>query len=129
LPALDPDSLDGGHFPPSFDLFRVEWERAAWGHAGLPAAEAEAKRELLRWRLHALLADLTGDLAHRHEAVVARPDLPSTRIDLGCDLVRENRCGEAIPHLRHAVADLPFEVGAMRKIAPKINIVRLYPSF
>jgi hypothetical protein len=77
-----------------------------------PDAEAEAKRELLRWRLHALLADLTGDLAHRYEAVVARPNLPSTRIDLGCDLARVNRFGEAIPHLRRAVADLPFELDA-----------------
>jgi GT2 family glycosyltransferase/predicted Zn-dependent protease len=123
LPALDPDHLDGGHFPPCFDLFRVEWERAAWSQAGRPAAEAEAKRELLRWRLHALLADLTGDLAHRYEAVLARPDLPSTRIDLGCDLVRANRCGEAIPHLLRAVADLPFEGDAPRALFGALGTV------
>jgi glycosyltransferase involved in cell wall biosynthesis/Tfp pilus assembly protein PilF len=116
LPVLDPAGLDGGHFPPIFDLFRVEWERAAWNHAGQPAAEADAKRELLRWRLHALLADLTGDLTHRYEAVVARPDLPSTRIDLGYDLIRAQRFSEAIPHLRRAVADLPFELDVPRAL-------------
>jgi hypothetical protein len=36
LPEVDPDGLDGGHFPPGFDLFRVEWERAAWAHADRP---------------------------------------------------------------------------------------------
>jgi hypothetical protein len=56
LPRLRPDLLDAGHFPTAFDLFRVEWERAAWKHAGDPAAEARAKRDVLRWRLHALLA-------------------------------------------------------------------------
>ena len=43
--------LDAGPFPPGFDLFRVEWERAAWAHAGDPNAEAAAKVSLLRWRL------------------------------------------------------------------------------
>jgi hypothetical protein len=46
--------------PPRFDLFRVEWERAGWSHAGQRDAEAGAKRDLLRWRLHAALADWTG---------------------------------------------------------------------
>src|SRR5262249_52849884 len=63
-PSLDALALDAGHFPPVFDHFRVEWDRAAWAHAGDPPAEALAKRNLLRWRLHLLLAELTGDLAH-----------------------------------------------------------------
>jgi tetratricopeptide (TPR) repeat protein len=120
---LDLISLDGGHFPPVYDLFRVEWERAAWEHAGQPAAEAAAKRQLLRWRLHALLADLTGDVIHRYEAVLARPDLPSTRIDLGCDLARAKRFSEAIPHLRQAVADLPFEPDAPRVLFQALGAI------
>src|SRR5262249_57155167 len=68
--------LDAAPYPHGFDLLRVEWERAAWTHAGNPAAEALAKRDLLRWRLHTILGTLTGDLAHYHEAALARPDLP-----------------------------------------------------
>src|SRR5262249_13127328 len=56
LAALDrvrgsgPLVLDCGHFPPSWSVLRVEWQRAAWVHAGRPAEEAEAKCALLRWR-------------------------------------------------------------------------------
>ena len=58
------DVLDAPHFPPGFDTFRVEWERAAWANPGNPEAEASDKMRLLRWRLHVLLADQSGDLAH-----------------------------------------------------------------
>ena len=61
----------------------MEWERAAWQNAGDPRAEARAKADLLRWRLHALLAEMTGDLAQHHEAVLARPDLGGTQAALG----------------------------------------------
>src|SRR5262249_29172770 len=81
LPA---DSLEAGHFPPVFDHFRVEWEAAAWNHAGQPAAEAAAKCSLLRWRLHSLLGDLTRDLASLQQAVAARPDLAMSQASLGC---------------------------------------------
>ena len=77
--AADQLIPDAGHFPPAQDLFRLEWERAAWNNAGQPRAEAEAKRAMLRWRLHALLGELTGDLVHYREAVLARPDLPTAR--------------------------------------------------
>src|SRR6202035_1483558 len=36
-----------------------------------------AKRDLLRWRLHTLLAELTGDMTHFHKSALMRPDLPS----------------------------------------------------
>jgi GT2 family glycosyltransferase/Flp pilus assembly protein TadD len=111
-----PRWLDAGHFPPSFDLFRVEWERAAWVNAGRPAAEAEAKRTLVRWRLHALLADLTSDLVHFHEAALARSDLPMTRAALGCALGRAKRPADALPHLRQAVTDNPFDLKAARAL-------------
>ena len=47
-PEQGPLLLDGGHFPPAFDFFRVEWEQAARTNAGRPTQEAEAKRNLLR---------------------------------------------------------------------------------
>src|SRR5207249_1495946 len=65
---LDPRLLDAGRFPGGFDLFRIEWERAAWDNAGRPTVQAQAKRRLLRCRLHTLLAELTGELSHYHEA-------------------------------------------------------------
>jgi GT2 family glycosyltransferase/tetratricopeptide (TPR) repeat protein len=111
-----PGWLDAGHFPPGFDLFRVEWERAAWAHAGSPAAEARAKRDLLRWRLHALLADLTGDLLHYYEAAAVRPDLPSTQAALGCALARTKHPLQAVSHLRRAVTADPFDADAARAL-------------
>jgi GT2 family glycosyltransferase/Tfp pilus assembly protein PilF len=108
-----PTWLDDGHLATGFDVFRVEWERCAWKHAGHPAAEAQAKRELVRWRLHTLLAQLTGDLSHYHEAALARPDLPQTRGELGCALAQVRRFAEAVPHLRLAVDGNPFDrIGA-----------------
>src|SRR5262249_47021130 len=114
--ALDPQALDLPPFPPGFDLVRVEWEKAAWGNAGRPMAEARAKRELLRWRLHALLADLTGELSHFHEAALARPDLPSARAALGCALGRSGRPAEAASHLARGVGGNPFDVTAARAL-------------
>ena len=115
-PALDPHVLDSGHFPPGFDHFRVEWERAGWAHAGQPAAEAEAKRDLLRWRLHILLGDLTGDLHHYYEAALARPDLPVSQAALGCALGRAGQAAQAATHLRAAVEASPFDLPAARAL-------------
>ena len=64
--------LDAPHLPVEFDNFRVEWERAAWSNVGQPAEEACAKHTLLRWRIHALLASLTGELSHYYEAAAAQ---------------------------------------------------------
>jgi GT2 family glycosyltransferase/tetratricopeptide (TPR) repeat protein len=114
--ATQPSWRDAAPYPRGFDHLRVEWERAAWAHPGSPAAEADAKRDLLRWRLHTLLASLTGDLSHYHEAALARPDLPRTRAALGCALARDHRLAEALPHLRQAVAENPFDVGAARAL-------------
>jgi GT2 family glycosyltransferase/Tfp pilus assembly protein PilF len=109
-------AVDACHFPAGFDLFRVEWERAAWSHAGEPAAEWRAKQKLLRWRLHSLLGGLTDDCAHFYEAAIARPDLPSTRAALGCALAREGQMSQAAPHLRQAVQDNPFDLEASRAL-------------
>ncbi len=66
---LSPDGLDAAHYPPRFDVFRVEWERAAWENAGRPEAEVAAKRRILLWRLHGVLAEWTGELEHYRKAV------------------------------------------------------------
>jgi GT2 family glycosyltransferase/tetratricopeptide (TPR) repeat protein len=108
--------LEDPPFPPAYDLFRVEWERALWTNAGNHAAEARTKAMLLRWRLHMLLATLTGDLAHYAEAAIARPDLPATRAALGCALARAGRIAEAVPHLRAAVEGNPFDRDAARAL-------------
>lgn len=117
-PQLTADRLDCGHFPIAYDLFRVEWERAAWANAGRPAAEAQMKAALLRWRLHTLLADLTGELVHHYEAALARPDLPVSQATLGCALARGGRVAEAVEHLRQAVAANPF---AAMPLAPSFK--------
>lgn len=113
---LDRAVLDAVHFPPAFDHFRVEWERAAWSHAGDPGAESAVKADLLRWRLRTLLAELTGDLVHYYEAVSARPDLPVTQASLGCALARSGHVQEALPHLRRAVDGNPLDVHAARAL-------------
>ncbi len=117
LPGLGPALRHSGHFPPAFDVFRVEWERAAWENAGLAGEEDRAKSALLRWRLHALLASLTDDLGHRYEAYLARPDLPLTRSALGSALARCGRPVEAVHHLRGALAGDPFDAGTARALA------------
>jgi FkbM family methyltransferase len=118
--AIPPDEapawLDAPKFPHGFDFFRVEWERAAWGHAGDRLGECRAKLDLIRWRLHYLLAELTGDLAHYFEAVLARPDLPTSRAGLGCALARAGQPELAIPHLRFAVEQNPFDLPAARAL-------------
>ena len=101
---------------PSSMTCAVEWERAAWLHAGDPAGEIAAKRALVRWRLHALLAELTDDIAHFEAAVAAGPDLPSSHAALGCAVARAGRLAEALPHLRRAVADQPFDAAAARAL-------------
>jgi len=107
---------DPAFVPPGFHLFRAEWERAAWANAGNPAAEARAKRELARWKLHSLLAQATGDLTHYHEAALARPDLPSARAALGCALAQHGRTADAISHLRLAATGDPFDRAAARAL-------------
>ncbi len=113
------EEWDLPHFPASYDFFRVEWERVAWQHAGSPSQERQAKLSLLRWRLHSLLADWTHDLVHRHEAALARPDLPPTRAALGCALGEAKRPQEAVPHLHYAVEQNPFDRSAARATAAR----------
>jgi glycosyltransferase involved in cell wall biosynthesis/predicted Zn-dependent protease/predicted O-methyltransferase YrrM len=112
----DATLLDAPRFPPCFDLFRVEWERCAWDHAGDPSAEATAKRKLIQWRLHWLLAELTGDIGHLHEAVQIRPDFPLSQAALGCALGRSRSLHLAIPHLRRALAGAPLDQEAARSL-------------
>jgi glycosyltransferase involved in cell wall biosynthesis/tetratricopeptide (TPR) repeat protein len=114
--SVVPPAWDLPAYPSEFDHLRVEWERAAWRHAGDPAGEVAAKRRLIRWRLNALLGELTGDLAHYEAAVAAFPDLPVARAALGCALCRAGRFADGLPHLRRAVADQPFDATAARAL-------------
>ena len=111
---IDTRVWEAGHFPPCFEYFRVGWEQAAWRHAGQPAAEAEAKKELLRGRLHIILAEGTEDLAHFAEAARACPEWPPLWAAFGCALARSGRFADAIGHLRQAVAMDPFDGDAAR---------------
>src|SRR5262249_19697019 len=104
-----------------FDWTRVEWERAAWANGGDPDGEASAKATLLRWRVHLELAQLTGDIAHHYEAVMARPDLANSRAALGCALARNGRMVEAIQHLREACTANPFDLAAARAYAQALQ--------
>jgi GT2 family glycosyltransferase/Tfp pilus assembly protein PilF len=115
-PQLTSDVLNAGHFPVDFDHFRVEWERAAWAHASQADAEAEAKRQLIQWRLHTLLAQLTGELPHYQEAARLRPDLALSQAALGCALGRNGQPVKAVPHLRQAVDAGPFDLDAARAL-------------
>jgi GT2 family glycosyltransferase len=132
LEAHDEQELlgwDSLPFPPLLGVVRLAWEQAAWENAGDREAELRAKKLWLRWRLHTLLASLSEsrpgqpggtpsvpDLCHYHEAALARPDLPGTRASLGCALARAGRIHEALPHLRQAVTDDPFDADAARAL-------------
>ncbi|MGE0529158.1 MAG: glycosyltransferase, partial [Bdellovibrionales bacterium] len=85
----------------------------AWDQAD----SQEAKRQVLRWRLHLILAQLGGALADFYETVLARPDLPLGRAALGCMLAREGRTREAIFHLREVVQNHPLDRQAPRVLA------------
>jgi glycosyltransferase involved in cell wall biosynthesis len=100
----------------SFDFLRVEWERAAWQHAGDVAGEIAAKSTLMRSRLHQIVGELRGDLGHLEEAVRLRPDLAVPRMGLGCALGRAGRASEAVEHLREAARANPFDVQAARAL-------------
>jgi len=121
--AAEPHLVEGLPWGRSFDLFHVEWERAAWDNAGRPADEARAKHTLLRWRLHTLLAQWTGELTHAYEAAFLRPDLPMTRAALGAALLRANHPSEALDHLRLAVAGNPLDRAAARARFQAMNAV------
>jgi tetratricopeptide (TPR) repeat protein len=118
-PQLTPAAGSSGHFPPEFDTFRVEWERAGWRNAGQPLEENQAKRDLLRWRLHALLAELTDALPSVYEAVLVRPDLPATRVLLGHMLNRAGQGREAAAHFEQALTLDPFHAEAARSLAER----------
>jgi tetratricopeptide (TPR) repeat protein len=127
-PRLSRDVQDALHVPTDFDHFRVEWEQAAWNHAGEPAEEERAKRTLLRWRLHTVLAGLTGELADYYEAAAARPDLPTTQAALGCALARAKRYNEAVPCLQQAIRNDPFDLPAATALFEALGLVGAWPE-
>jgi GT2 family glycosyltransferase len=109
LQETDASSVDAPHWPPGFDWFRVAFERAAWRHAGQPVAEGAAKRCLICWRLHTLLAQVTGDVVHAYEAVALQPEMPASLAGLGTLLAQNGHPLEALPYLQRAAAGNPLD--------------------
>jgi glycosyltransferase involved in cell wall biosynthesis/predicted Zn-dependent protease len=120
---------EGGHLPadqgevrldyqsyPPIDEFAAAWEQAGNCNGGWSQAEAAAKRGLIRWRLHQLLAQWTGATSHYFEAGLAFPESSTTRAALGCALARGGKVVEALPHLRLAVEANPLDVPAARNL-------------
>jgi GT2 family glycosyltransferase len=108
--------LDAGLFALGYGELRVEWERAAWLHAGNPQAEGAAKGRLLRWRLHLLAAQGTEELSHAYEAVLARPDLAPGQALLGHLLSKQQQPARARAHFREALAARPFDLDLGRAL-------------
>jgi tetratricopeptide (TPR) repeat protein len=104
-----PDDFSGGHFPPSFDAFRIEWEKAAWSHPADRQAEFGAKVRLLRWRLHSILGALTGELYHYRCGAQLCDDLWVSHAALGRALLRAGEASKATFHLRRAHELSPFD--------------------
>jgi tetratricopeptide (TPR) repeat protein len=125
---LDPDLLDAAIFPPEASWFRLGWEQAACDHAGRPVQEARAKWDLLRWRLHFLLAELTGELPHYYEAELAWPGVPGCLAALGSRLGREGRAHEAVIHLEKAVEAAPLDLAAARVLSHAYGEVGNYAA-
>lgn len=121
--VAEPHLVEGLPWGRSFDLFHVEWERAAWTKAGRLDDEVRVKHTLLRWRLHTLLSQWTAELTHAYEATFLRPDLPATQAALGAALLRANHPGEALDHLRPAVAGNPMDRAAARACLQAMNVV------
>jgi glycosyltransferase involved in cell wall biosynthesis len=114
--ALTDDALDTPHLPAGYDRFRVGWEEAAWRNPDSRIRERQAKTGLLRWRLYALLAQQTGELADYHAAAVALPGDLSPQTALGFALARNGRPAEALPYLRSAAAANPFDAATARAL-------------
>jgi glycosyltransferase involved in cell wall biosynthesis/Flp pilus assembly protein TadD len=120
--------LDAPRLPTGFDPFRVEWERAAWANAGAMAAEARAKGPILRWRLNALLGQLTGSLTYYYEAAAARPDLPAAQASLGGALLQAGYPSEAVAPLRRAIAANPFDAQAAGLVHRALGVAYRWPE-
>ena len=103
-------------YPVRFDYLRVGWERAGYDHPDDPAAENAAKARLLKGRVAAVLAELTGELAAYTLAAQCCPEIPAARAALGSALARAGRFAEGILHLRFAIENDPFDAPAARAL-------------
>ncbi len=127
-PGADAAAWDAPPWPAGFDHLRVAWERAAWQHAGDPAAEARAKAELARWRLRALVARHSRRPDDFRAAVRERPDLPPTRAALGLALAHAGRPAEASAELRLALAAAPFDRQTARALYAALGAAADWPG-
>ncbi|MEZ6141180.1 MAG: hypothetical protein R3B84_11475 [Zavarzinella sp.] len=78
------------------------------------ATEIALKRQKTQSRVHALLAELTGDLRHYYEAVRYLPESAASKAALGCALARAGHLHSAREYLQIAVAEMPFDQQAAR---------------
>jgi glycosyltransferase involved in cell wall biosynthesis len=115
-PTLSQAERESVPYPVRFDHLRVGWERAAYDHPGDPTAEGAAKVALLRGRVAAALAELTGEPAAYRLAADAGPHIPAARAALGCALARAGHLTEGIEYLRFAVENDPFDAPAARAL-------------
>ena len=90
LPA-SPPSISTCRFTHSDSTWLALSGKGSFQHAGDPDGTFNAKREFLRFRLHSLLADLTGDLTSYAEAVKLRPDLAAGQFGLASPSSRRPR--------------------------------------
>lgn len=124
FPELDAASAEGFPLCQAFDAFHVGWEEAAWKAAGHAKGEARAKRDLILWKLHGLLASWTGDLDHSYESVLRNPDSLIARAALGENLARVGRHTEAIEHLRVASAANPLDRYLPHALVQSLSVVK-----
>ncbi|HWY86284.1 MAG TPA: glycosyltransferase, partial [Gemmataceae bacterium] len=102
---------------------RVPCPRYSVGMGGISASDMPTeyrghgtRRALVRWRLHVILAELTGASSHFFEAALAFPDSPTTRAALGSAVARAGKVAEAVDHLRLAVEANPLDLEAARNL-------------
>ncbi len=82
-PTLSEAERETIPYPVRFDYLRVGWERAGYDHPDDPAAENAAKLTLLKGRVAAVLAELTGELAAYTLAAQCCPEIPAARAAAG----------------------------------------------
>src|SRR5262249_14290698 len=109
-----PEWMNAPPYPNGYHRLRAEWERAGWENAGNASGEARAKVAVLRWRLHGLLSEATGERRHYYESALARPDIWEAPAPPVCPLARAGQLNARFSHLRAAVPAHPSDRAAAR---------------
>jgi spore maturation protein CgeB len=134
-------------FPRSYDSFRVEWERVTAYFSGQPELLFTRYKNLLNWRIHESLGDISFELAdyfaakeYYNQAIQFEPDLISkagTNLALSLNklgkkqeaadtLYRAIKVNPLEPDNYHYLVDLLYELKQFedcRKICEKVLII------